>query len=203
MSRQISMKPLRDIKYFALDLELNNKNDGTVPKIIEVGIAWGSPTAPDNIQTFNWYLDPDESITPFITKLTGITDEIIKQKSVSHEILAQEFGELLTVNNAFVNPILWGQNDASMLLNEFRNREIKFPFFGRRVFDVKHLYVLDQITLGNSTNGSLKSAISFNKMKFQGKAHTAASDALNTLRLFFHYISRQRRTQYARELLSL
>jgi DNA polymerase III epsilon subunit-like protein len=196
------MKSLKDIKYFSLDLELNNKSDGTVPKIIEVGIAWGSPMSLGEIRTHNWYLDPGEKIVPFITKLTGITDEIIEQKSVSHETLAQELGDLLTVNSVFANPILWGQEDARMLLNEFKEREIKFPFFGRRVFDVKHLYVFDQITLGNSPNGSLKSAMSFNKLKFKGTAHTAAADAENTLKLFFHYISRQRRALYAKELLT-
>lgn len=39
----ITMNPLKDVNYFSLDLELNNKKDGTVPKIIQVGIAIGSP----------------------------------------------------------------------------------------------------------------------------------------------------------------
>jgi DNA polymerase III epsilon subunit-like protein len=79
------MNPIRDQNYFSLDLELNNLNNGTTPKIIQVGVSIGSPVRPDDIKTFSWYLDPEEEITPFITKLTGIDNEIIKEKSVSHE----------------------------------------------------------------------------------------------------------------------
>ena len=86
------MNQPKNITYFALDLELNNKNDGTTPKIIEVGVCVGSPVNPEEIQKYNWYLDPQEPITPFISELTGITDEIIQEKSVSHETVAAELG---------------------------------------------------------------------------------------------------------------
>lgn len=99
------MNSLRDQNYFSLDLELNNKNDRTTPRIIQVGIAIGSPVRPEDIQTYSWYLNPEEPITPFITQLTGITDEIIQEKSVDHKTVAQELGELIKVNNCFVNPI--------------------------------------------------------------------------------------------------
>ena len=33
------MNDLRDQNYLSIDLELNNKNDGTTPQIIHVGIA--------------------------------------------------------------------------------------------------------------------------------------------------------------------
>jgi DNA polymerase III epsilon subunit-like protein len=65
------MNPIRDQNYFSLDLELNNLNNGTTPKIIQVGVSIGSPVRSDDIKTFSWYLDPEEDISPFITKLTG------------------------------------------------------------------------------------------------------------------------------------
>jgi DNA polymerase III epsilon subunit-like protein len=86
------MNPIRDQNYLSIDLELNSKQDGTTPRIIQVGVSVASPVMPDDIKTFSWYLDPQEPITPFIQQLTGITDEIIKEKSVPHETVAQELG---------------------------------------------------------------------------------------------------------------
>lgn len=185
------MNPLRDIKYFSLDLELNNKKDGTIPKIIQVGVAIGSPLRPENIQSYSWFLDPEESITPFITELTGITDEIIQEKSVSHEIVAQEFGELLKVNNVFPNPVTWGQGDAEELKNEFRARNIDFPFFGRRIIDVKTIYVFLEMVNGRSPAGGLSKSMGRYKIPFNGKSHRADVDAVNTLRFYFYLLQRQ------------
>jgi inhibitor of KinA sporulation pathway (predicted exonuclease) len=190
---------MRDTNYFSLDLELNNKNDGTTPRIIQVGIAWGSPIRPEEIKTHSWYLDPEENITPFITELTGITDEIIKEKSVSHETVAEELGKIIRSYDCFVNPICWGgsgfSSDASELKEEFNQRSINFPFFGRRIFDVKTLYVFQQMTSGRNSRGGLKSALSRNKLEFIGEPHRASDDAFNTLRLFFHYINRYKKLQ--------
>ena len=192
------MNPIRDINYFSLDLELNNLNNGTTPKIIQVGIAIASPLRPDDIRTFSWYLDPQESITPFIQQLTGITDEIIKEKSVDHETVAQELGELLTVNECFVNPVVWGggdRNDASELKDEFRERNIHFPFFGRRVVDIKGIYVFLEQVSGRSPSGGLRKSLSRYGLKFQGTPHNAEYDALNTLRFYFDLIQRQRKLE--------
>lgn len=144
-------------------------------------------------------LDPQEPITPFITELTGITDEIIKEKSVSHETVAEELGGIIRSYDCFVNPICWGgsgfSSDASELKEEFNQRDIRFPFFGRRIFDVKTLYVFQQMTSGRNSRGGLKSALSRNKLEFIGEPHRASDDAFNTLRLFFHYINRYKKLQ--------
>lgn len=182
---------MRDQNYFALDLELNNKKDRTIPKIIQVGVAIGSPLRPEDIQSHSWFLDPEEPITPFITELTGITDEIIQEKSVSHEIVAQEFGELLKVNNVFPNPVTWGQGDAEELKNEFRARNIDFPFFGRRIIDVKTIYVFLEMVNGRSPAGGLSKSMGRYKIPFNGKSHRADVDAVNTLRFYFYLLQRQ------------
>lgn len=190
---------MKDQNYVCLDLELNNKNDGTKPKIIQVGIAIGSPILPDKLKTFSWYLDPQEPITPFITQLTGITDEIIKEKSVPHEVVAQELSELLKVYNCFTNPVVWGGggegNDATELKDEFRERNIDFPFFGRRVIDVKTLYVFNQIYRGKSPSGGLRKSMIAYGLEFLGTSHRAEVDALNTLRFFFYFLNRESQLQ--------
>jgi inhibitor of KinA sporulation pathway (predicted exonuclease) len=187
------MNEIRDINYLGIDLELNNLQNGTVPRIIQVGIAWGSPVRPDDIKTFSWYINPEEPITPFITQLTGITDEIIKEKSVSHEVVAKELGALININNCFVNPVTWGQGDAEELKTEFRERNIVFPFFGRRIFDVKTLYVFNQITQGKTPSGGLRKSMISYGLDFDGTPHRADIDAKNTLRFFFYFLEKQRK----------
>jgi inhibitor of KinA sporulation pathway (predicted exonuclease) len=187
------MNPIRDQNYFSLDLELNNKNDGTTPRIIQVGVSIGSPVRPDDIKTFSWYLDPEEEITPFITKLTGIDNQLIKEKAVPHQIVAEELGALININKCFVNPVTWGQGDADELKAEFRERNIHFPFFGRRIFDVKTLYVFNQMVQGKSPSGGLRKSMLSYGLTFEGQSHRAEIDALNTLRFFFYFLEKQRK----------
>ena len=152
----------------------------------------GSPVNPEEIKKFNWYLDPQEPITPFITELTGITDEIIQEKAVSHETAAKEIGEIIKSYDCYVNPIVWGQGDASELKAEFKERSIDFPFFGNRIFDVKTLYVFRQMVKGNSPKSGLGRAMRNCGLQFIGTPHRAICDAENTLRFFFYYINKSR-----------
>jgi inhibitor of KinA sporulation pathway (predicted exonuclease) len=195
------MNPIRDQNYFSLDLELNNKQDGTTPKIIQVGVSIGSPVRPDDIKTFSWYLDPEEEITPFITKLTGIDNQLIKEKAVPHQIVAEELGALININKCFVNPVTWGQGDADELKAEFRERNIHFPFFGRRILDIKTLYVFNQMVQGKSPSGGLRKSMLSYGIDFQGQSHRAEIDAKNTLRFFFYFLEKQRKFEEYKELM--
>lgn len=184
------------IQYFlALDLELNNAPNNATPnpKIIQVGIAIGTwdHYAEDQIIKHKWYLDPEEPIYPFITELTGITDEDIKNKSVSWELMARQLGSLIDQYKPFLNPITWGGGDSRELLDEFKRREISFPYFGHRWVDVKTWYVLHRLAKGQSATGGLRSAMGNYKLHFQGETHRADDDALNTLRLFFKILDQQ------------
>lgn len=191
------MNPIREQNFISIDLELNNKNDGTTPRIIQVGVSIGSPVRPDDIKTFSWYIDPEEEITEFITKLTGIDNQLIKEKSVDHKTVAEELGALIKVNRCFVNPCVWGGggegNDATELKDEFRERNIDFPFFGRRVIDVKTLYVFNQMVQGKSPSGGLRKSMISYGLTFDGTPHRADVDAKNTLRFFFYFLEKQRK----------
>jgi inhibitor of KinA sporulation pathway (predicted exonuclease) len=195
------MNPIRDQNFISIDLELNNKQDGTTPRIIQVGVSIGSPVRPDDIKTFSWYLDPEEEITPFITKLTGIDNQLIKEKAVPHQIVAEELGALININKCFVNPVTWGQGDADELKAEFRERNIHFPFFGRRIFDVKTLYVFNQMVQGKSPSGGLRKSMLSYGLTFEGQSHRADVDALNTLRFFFYFLEKQRKFEEYKELM--
>lgn len=189
------MNPIKDINYLALDLELNNKNDGSIPKIIQVGVAIGSPKDPDNIKLESWYIDPGEPIEPRITELTGITNDTIKACSVSHSEVAANLATMITKYKPFVNPVTWGQGDALELLEEFKDKGIHSPFFGRRIIDVKTIYVMLEQVNGRSPSGGLKKSMNRYGCKFLGDPHVAPIDAFNTLRFYFHLMQRQRKLE--------
>lgn len=181
--------------FFAIDLELNKNEENKTNRIIQVGVAISNISTPEDIKTFSWYLNPGEPITPFIQSLTGITDEIIQEKSVKHETVAQELGEILKVYNIHSSPIVWGSsngNDASKLKDEFNERNISFPFFGYRVLDVKTIFTFNQILKQRTKKSGLSKAMASYGLKFEGRQHDAAEDAKNTLRFFFHLLYRQK-----------
>lgn len=181
--------------YLALDLELNNAKDGSTlnPKIIQVGVAIGTVDHYDEkcIIKKKWYLDPHEPIFPFITELTGITDQDIREKAVSHQQVAKELGELIAYYKPFVNPVVWGGADSRELKQEMLERNVPFPYFGRREIDVKTWWLLHKISKSQGLTGGLRSALTYFKMHFEGEQHRADDDAFNTLRLFFKMIEVQ------------
>lgn len=179
----------KPINYLALDLELNHDNNQQVTKIIQVGVAYGSNS--ESIVTQKWYVNPGEPIAPSITALTGITQEDIDSKAVPLSQVASELGQIIQVNQTFVNPVQWGTGDASELLEEFRQNSILFPYFGNRTIDVKTLFVFLQMAKGNSWSGGLRSSMSKYRLPFKGEPHRADIDAYNTLVFYFELMKRQ------------
>lgn len=185
-----------DQKYLALDLELNNSSDGSTPSpsIIQIGVAIGSARElPSEWIVKKWYVKVNEPIYPFITDLTGITNEDISQFGMTHYDIGQELSRLIKDNDVFVNPVTWGGGDSTELKNEFDKHGIEFKHFGRRWVDVKTWYVMRMLANGKKPSGGLSSAMGVYKMQFEGKAHRADVDAYNTLRLFFEILKQQKR----------
>jgi len=175
--------------FLALDLELNSDGNNNITKIIQVGVAFGSE--PSNIQTYKWYVDPKEPLTPFITQLTGITQQDIDTKAVPLATVAEELGKLIDEQQTFVNPVQWGMGDADELKAEFKENNAEFPYFGHRVIDVKTIYTFLQLSSGNSIKGGLKSSMGRYKLQFKGEPHRADVDAYNTLVFYFELMKRQ------------
>jgi hypothetical protein len=163
-----------------------------------VGVAIGSwdHYQDDAIITRKWYLDPGEPIYPFITELTGITDEDIQTHAVSHQQLATELYDLCTEHVCYKNFVTWGGGDFAELKAEFDARGVAFRFGGHRWIDVKTWYTLYMLSHARTPNGGLASAMAQFKLRFQGEAHRADVDALNTLKLFFAILDRQSRLEY-------
>jgi inhibitor of KinA sporulation pathway (predicted exonuclease) len=195
---------IRNTPYIALDLELNPGPE--VPEIIQVGVAIGSiEQAESHWITRSWYVKPlsGTPITQPITDLTGIGQDTIDSLGVDHNTVGRELSDLIrSVPDLFVNPVTWGQGDASELLEEFRTAGVHFPHFGRRIIDVKTFHVLVELANGRSPAGGLRSSMGRHGMMFKGTPHRADVDAFNTLRFFFHFLRRQESFETCRELIT-
>ncbi|MCB1176365.1 MAG: hypothetical protein KDK36_02190 [Leptospiraceae bacterium] len=187
---------LREDKNFvALDLELNNGQDNSTPtpKIIQVGISIGNLLQdPKDFITKKWYLDPEEKIFPYITELTGITDDDISRNAVSHERLSHELFYLLKENDVAKDCITWGGGDLKDLFNEFKNRNINFKFLRKKEIDTSILFYFLMLSKIKKPYAGLKSAMKEFNIPFIGEPHRADVDAFNTLVFFFELIKRQR-----------
>lgn len=183
----------KDQNWLALDLELNLDSNGVPKKIIQIGIAIGN--IDNGIKTYSWYIDPEEPIVPYITELTGITDDDVKNRSTPLEKVAEELGELIKEKNVFVNPIQWGMGDAMQLKEAFRQKNIDFPYFGHREIDVKTIFSYLRFSAGKDAKGGLRSCMGTYKLSFEGLPHRADVDAYNTLRLFFVLMKRQNKLE--------
>ena len=181
--------------FLALDLELNTNAEFKTTKIIQVGIAVGNFFKPEEIFTKSWYINPNEPLSEHIQKLTGITEKNVQEESVPVEQVASELSALIEQYQVFTNPITWGGNDAEELKSLFKENNIDFPHFGRRIIDVKTNFIFLEYANDRSLAGSLKHSMEKYKISFEGEAHRADVDAFNTLRFFFFLTERQRKLE--------
>jgi inhibitor of KinA sporulation pathway (predicted exonuclease) len=181
-------------KYFiALDLEMNCKQDSSEPgKIIQVGIAIGNYENYLNQQYIerSWFVNPNEDIEPYITELTGISNDDMRYAS-SYSEIHYEIKSLIDQYSCFVNPVVWGGGDSNLFKSEVRDAIGFCHIFGFREIDIKTIHTFNLLVQNKKTTSSLKSALSFYKMKFEGTPHRAVDDARNTLNLFFKFINRE------------
>jgi inhibitor of KinA sporulation pathway (predicted exonuclease) len=193
------MNTLKNQNYLALDLELNTDGRRTY-EICEIGVAVGNLS--EIFIRESRVIKIKQPLHSKTTQITGITQEMI-DGGVSLKESAQWLSEIIDTHSPFVNPVTWGLGDASELLNEYTMNDIYFPYFGRRIIDVKHFFLFIEAANGRSLSGGLRTAMNKHKLPFIGDAHRAENDAYNTLRFFFHLLQRQRKLEEAVQIFKL
>lgn len=167
--------------YLALDLEMNQPSG----KIIEVGIVIGNVYSGAILERKSFIVNPEEQLSPFIIELTKITPEMVDEGSTLLEAYNQ-IAELHKSYDCFCNAVCWGGGDSIELKKQLGI--VEGWIFGRRWIDVKTLYVAHRIAHNTFPAGGLKRACKNRKVPFEGPAHRAHMDALNTFSLFHYYV---------------
>lgn len=177
------------MRLIAVDLELNQPSG----KIIQIGaVCYNSTGELVNTGIFNTFVDPKESIDPFITTLTKITDDDVKNSPNILEA-AQLFSRFKNDLKASPIGITWGgagskSNDIRKI---FEEAGIENPF-KPRIIDIKCVYQM----FANSSSQKFKSKVGLetacNLMKIgwdsvYGEPHNALADAYNTMRLYMFF----------------
>lgn len=179
---------IADRNFLALDLELNQPSN----KIIQVGVAIGNAhQEPKDYVVKKWYLDPQEPVDGFIIDLTGITNSDIRTNCVSHATVARELSELIKEHRPWLNPVVWGYDDAGVLRKEFEQNNVEFKHLGGRWIDVKTVYNFLRFSQNQDPKGSLQEAMHRSNCWFEGSQHRADIDAMNTLKFWFGLMKKQ------------
>ena len=188
---------MRDQNYLALDLEYNSDGKNGTEDIIQVGFCVGSPTKGIGYkqQFLVKPVNKQINLYPFITQLTGINQEDYDKNAVEWQIVVNEIKRIHDEYNPFCNPVTWGIGDTYDLIETVKQEQIHFPFFGRRIIDVKHLFLFIECANGRAMSGGLSSAMGKHKLTFQGQSHRADNDAFNTLKFYFYLLHRQKKLE--------
>ena len=175
-----------------LDCEYNQPSH----KTIQIGAAAYKVKTGQLIDKFETYVNPGEPIVPYITELTGISDKDVQNAPTIEEAFV-ELGKFHKKHKCFKNPLVWGsgtRNDSQLIhqeanLKDMNGKEVP-NFMGCRVIDVKSIFQSIQMFNNQTVRGGLKNTCETLKIDFEGQAHTALADAINTFRVW-HYLIKQ------------
>lgn len=178
-----------ELNFVALDLEFNQPSQ----RIIQVGLSVGRRREPSSLyRRYQWIVNPGEPINPQIEQLTGIGDVDVADGMTLAEMSQAMLAVLALEGPYHLNPVVWGDGDTQALRMAFQAAGAPFPF-GRRSVDVKTWHTYLCFAQGNSAQGGLGTVMRRYGLPFEGDAHRADVDALNTLRLFNALLDRQER----------
>ena len=169
--------------FIAFDLELN-KIGANCTKIIQIGAIAFTLEPFTILEELSVFVNPNELISPFITTLTGITQEMA-DSGVDLNTAYGKLAEMKIRHNCESSPVVWGGGDVECLKKQVlaagnTNRFI----FGFRYFDSKTLFQSYMLSQGLKTQSGLKKACNRMGLIFGGPAHNALKDSIGTAQMF-------------------
>jgi DNA polymerase III epsilon subunit family exonuclease len=179
----IGERPLSETTFAVLDLETSGGSPNSGAGITEIGVV--KVRGGTVLGTFQSFIDPGHSLPPFITQLTGITDEMLFSAPFIDEVLPTLFEFLGSKNET----ILVAHNspfDMSFLKAAALAHELAWPNY--LTVDTARLAraVLDRDEVSNCKLGTL--ATFFNAQTSPN--HRALDDALATVDVLHGIIER-------------
>lgn len=179
----IGERPLSETTFAVLDLETSGGSPNSGAGITEIGVV--KVRGGTVLGTFQSFIDPGHSLPPFITQLTGITDEMLFSAPFIDEVLPTLFEFLGSTNET----VLVAHNspfDMSFLKAAALAHELAWPNY--LTVDTARLAraVLDRDEVSNCKLGTL--ATFFNAQTSPN--HRALDDALATVDVLHGIIER-------------
>ena len=171
------------MRLISVDLEMCQPSN----KIIQIGAVCFEPDSGKQVGIFNILINPGEEISPFITELTGISNDHILNSSniVEAASMFTKFKEDHAINSIGV---VWGSALSNDIRQIYEESATVRPF-SLRVIDVKAVYQM----LANTSNAEMRAKVGLGKAlknvgldwddKY-GPPHNALADAYNTYRIY-------------------
>lgn len=190
--------------WISFDMEMNKDPDSeavtdnfgktTMADIIQLGACAFDFNTGKIVGTFKKYvkLPTGKALDPFITTLTGITQEDLDTKGTSLYLAYKELEFFVKEMDAFRDCVSWGGNDANYLLSQLRaNCDFKEKFiFGSLYFDAKKFFQ----AYCQMNNLKLKSGMARSMrrlgLNFKGRIHDALDDSINCTTIFYFLVSK-------------
>ena len=185
--------------FVSLDLEMNQPSC----RIIQIGAVVGNVVTGEIFdEKFSMLVECGEPLCTEtdraenkcdIPKLTGITDEKIRERGVSLFEAYEKLKEYCSKYEAARTLITWGAGDVVALKCQLERdypdtcdwSKHRFPF-GFRVLDIKTLHQAWAVVNDVSIKAGLAKAMSKHSLLFRGRAHDAMWDAHNTFVIAHH-----------------
>jgi inhibitor of KinA sporulation pathway (predicted exonuclease) len=166
--------------YIALDLEFNQPSG----RIIQLGLAAGDLSSGELLDSCSQYVNPDEPLNPDIATLCSVDSTTLAGAPPLADAFASVSQWLAQFDTRRqLNPLTWGGGDAETLRGHL-NADTEQWSFGRRWVDVKTVFAAYQNSRGKSHFGGLSSSLKKVGLRFDGTAHNARDDAVNTWRMY-------------------
>lgn len=172
-------------KFISIDLEMNKPSG----KIIQIGACIGDISTGNITDELSIIVNPLEPIDPFITELTGITQEQVDAEGILLEEAYTKLVDYFNLHKPFINSITWGGGDTVEIAKQVKelNSNVfeSHPWpFGRRWIDTKTLFVSWRFSQGEPIQGGLAKSMTKVGLKFEGRKHNALDDAKNTFKMY-------------------
>ena len=171
--------------YVAIDLEMAQPSG----KIIQIGAAAGDIEKKTVIDSLSVFINPEEELTDFIKKLTGISQDDV-DGGVDLVTGYSRLTEFVKKHGASPMLLEWGQGDCRALKQQLGPTKWEL---GRTSMNVKNIHQFQQLQKSEKIQGGLAKALLRNGLNFDGKKHNAEDDAKNTLLVFFKMLENDRK----------